>query len=864
MKKKLKILTIGLSSLTVIAAIPLVATINNSLTQSSLSYDISNPKTRAISDGQEATAGFKFVNYDVAQKNEWWGKQRVDNVTNEQIKSLLIPYDTTSGEDLVGVVDYNVQILPISNDDRRSGGVRFTITQIAKKYSNGVLDPNTPIVEVKIKKPGATSTNDIDYTWSTYEDYSKVPITSSAWGSIGGNFKDLAVIEKYNFAWNDDDIIGAYIKKTFDDRLEANSGNITPAAIFSNFIKQDDNHIVPNDYDITIKNSTQDTSSSENFTNWDKFGLLEVSIKFNNTERTDWIGDSFPSGAIEGQDQTDIQTKWIEIKKVFRGFYSKNGEIQNTNVFLDNGNIDNIKNATITKIGTNNPFTKYLLNDESKLSDLMPSELKELSLNGNSLLNFLYNNKWREPQVSDSLIKLSYFGKDVRKFNDNSTDNKILPKEYRKDSDIKSIDVTPNDKDGSAIFTYHYDYYDVYSGKTIKDAVLSQTFPAGSFKVNPDAGKQLILSAKAPNEVNAFTSSKDLMDLYEANKTNNTYLKSLSNLFVNGTNDALSKDRQVQFEYVNDNGQRATGPTENVKMTLTFDSWNGESYMSSGNKVDGKQIIQTFEFPSIDSSVSVNWKDNTTVANDINAIIKTSPNDQSKTIADFSPSEIVDLLYTNDSLNTAFTNGAPANATLSYFSDNSTGSLIVKAQSNTTTVKKRSATTFLNDATAKAVNSGNIQTRIFTGFKATNEQFQEFGWINNSEVDATLSQKELESITVDDVINQYLKKIDFFKDMNLTNQNVQIVKNSDTGTLTVYVTINEFNQDIPMANNKFSTVLRGFPVGSIEDRNSYKAPVDLTVILSAILGGLVVLGLGGYLGKTIFNRVKTNKIKNKF
>ena len=494
----------------------------------------------------------------------------------------------------------------------------------------------------------------------------------------------------------------------------------------------------------------------------------------------------------------------------------------------------------------------------------MPSELKELSLNGNSLLNFLYNNEWREPNVSDSLIKLSYFGKDVRKFIDNDFDNKILPKDYRKDSDIKSIDVTPNDKDGSAIFTYHYDYYDVYSGKTIKDAVLSQTFPAGSFKVNPDAGKQLILSAKAPNEVNAFTSSKDLMDLYEANKTNNTYLKSLSNLFVNGTNDALSKDRQVQFEYVSDNGQSETGPTRNVKMTLTFDSWNGESYLSNSNKVDGKQIIQTFEFPSIDSSVSVNWKDNTTVANDINAIIKTSPNDQSKTIADFSPSEIVDLLYTNDSLNTAFTNGVPANATLSYFSDNSTGSLIVKAQSNTTTVKKRSATTFLNDVTAKAVNSGYIQTRIFTGFKATNEQFQEFGWIDNSEVDVTLLQKELESITVDDVINQYLKKIDFFKDMNLTNQNVQIVKNSDTGTLTVYVTIDEFNQDIPMANNKFSTVLRGFPVGSIEDRNSYKAPVDLTVILSAILGGLVVLGLGGYLGKTIFNRVKTNKIKNKF
>lgn len=864
MKKTLKILTIGLSSLTVIATIPSVATINNSLTQSNLSYDISNPKTKAIQDGQEATAGFKFVEQDVAEKNEWWGKQRVDNVTNEQIKSLLIPYDTKSGGNLVGVVDYNVQILPISNDDRRNGGVRFTITQIAKKYLNGALDPNTPIVEVKINKPGATGTTNADYTWSTYEDYSSIPITSSAWGTFGGNFKGLAIIEKYNFAWNDDDIIGAYIKKTFDDRLEANSTNITPDAIFSNFIKQDDNHIVPNDYSITIRNNGPSSTSGESFTNWDKYGLLEVSIKFYNTNKTDWIGDKFPSGAIEGTEPTDLKTPWIEIKKVFRGFYSNNGEIQNTNVFLDNGNIDNIKNATIMKTGTNNPFTKYLLNNENKLSDLMPSELKELSLNGNSLLNFLYNNEWREPSVSDSLIKLSYFGKDVRKFSDNTTDNKILPKDYRKDSDIKSIDVTPNDKDGSAIFTYHYDYYDVYSGKTIKDAVLSQTFPAGSFKVNPDAGKQLILSAKAANEVNAFTSSKDLMDLYEANKTNDTYLKSLSNLFVNGTNDALSKDRQVQFEYVNDNGHRATGPTQNVKMILTFDSWNGESYMSSGNKVDGKQIIQTFEFPSIDSLVSVNWKDNTTVANDINAIIKTSPNDQSKTIADFSPSEIVDLLYTNDSLNTAFTNGVPANATLSYFSDNSTGSLIVKAQSNTTAVKKRSATTFLNDASAKAVNSGYIQTRIFTGFKATNEQFQEFGWIDNSEVDVTLLQKELESITVDDVIHQYLKKIDFFKDMNLTNQNVQIVKNSDTGTLTVYVTINEFNQDIPMANNKFSTVLRGFPVGSIEDRNSYKAPVDLTVILSAILGGLVVLGLGGYLGKTIFNRVKTNKIKNKF
>lgn len=321
MKKTLKILTIGLSSLTVIATIPSVATINNSLTQSNLSYDISNPKTRAIQDGQEAKAGFKFVEQDVAQQNEWWGKQRVDNVTNEQIKSLLIPYDTASGNNLVGV-DYNVQILPISDEDRRSGGVRFTITQIAKNYSNGVLDQNTPTVEVKINKPGAAGTADPDYTWSTYEDYSNLQITPSTRGTFGGNFKGLAIIEKYNFAWNDDDIIGAYIKKTFDDRLEANDKNITSDAIFSNFIKQDDNHIVPNDYGITIRNYGQtSTSPSESFANWDKYGLLEVSIKFYNTNKTDWIGDEFPSGATEGKEPTDIQTPWIEIKKVFRGFY---------------------------------------------------------------------------------------------------------------------------------------------------------------------------------------------------------------------------------------------------------------------------------------------------------------------------------------------------------------------------------------------------------------------------------------------------------------------------------------------------------------------------------------------------------------
>lgn len=871
MKKSLKILTIGLSSITAIAVVPSIATINNNLTQSNLNYKISNPQTRAIQDGQEATAGFKFVSQDVAQKNEWWGKQRVDNLTNEQIKSLLVPYDTTSGKDLVGV-EYNVQIQPISNDDRRNGGVRFTITQIAKNYKDGVIDQETPTIEVKIKKPTATAAskenetvNEDDYIWSTYEDYSKSTTTKPDGVTIGGNFKGLAIIEKFNFAWNDDEIIGEYIKKTFEDRVQATSENITPEAIFANFIKQDENHIVPSDYDITIKNSVQPPLPGGNYDNWDKYGLLEVSIKFNNTEKTDWIGDEYPTGSTQGKNESDLQTKWIEITRVFRGFYSKDGQVQNTNVFLDAASTDTIKNAQIEKTGENNPFSKYLLENENKLSDLMPSELKELSLNDNALLNFMYNNTWRstaEKNDQESLIKLSYFGKDIRKFRNDDNDNKILPKDFRDNSIIQSIDVTPNDSDGSATFTYYYDYYDVYTGKVVKNAVYSQSFPAGTFKKNPDAGKQLIMSAKGPNDISSFTSSKDLMDLYTQNQKDKTYLKSLSNLFVNGTNDALAKDRDVKFEYVGSDGKtRSDSPTQKVKMTLTFDSWNGESYMESGQKKEGKQIIQTFEFPSMTSSVNVNWKTNQTVTQDINNIIKSNPNDQNKTIADFSPSEIVDLLYSNESLNTAFTNGIPTNATLSYFSDNATGSLIVKAQSTTTTVKSRSLIT-LNDS--RAVNSGDIQTRIFTGFKATNEQFQEFGWIGNSEVDASLLQKELDSITVQDVIDSYLKKIDFFKDMELSESNVQIEKNSQTGTLTVYVTINEFNQDIPMANNKFSTVLRGFPVGTINDRNSYKAPVDLTIILSAVLGGLVVLGLGGYLGKTILNRIKTNKIKNKY
>ncbi|WPL39570.1 hypothetical protein [Malacoplasma iowae] len=885
MKKSLKILTIGLSSITAIAVVPSIATINNNLTQSNLNYKISNPQTRAIENGEETTASFKFVSEDVAKQNEWWGKQTVDEVTNDQIKSLLIPYDSSSNNQLVGV-NFNVQILPISNEDRNNGGVRFTITQIKKVWNDGTVGDENPTKEEKIKKPNLkskeesidnniTENDDSAYIWSTYEEYDN---------GVGGNFKDLAIVEKFNFAWNDDEEIGEFIKKTVEDGTKIGSDTINTEKILANMVKQDKNHILPEIDKITtsVKNTNNsaveqpklvsDGDDSINYQDWDKYGLLEVTIRFLNTEKTQWVGDKFPDGAIEENGEPPIDgQKSILIKRVFRGFNSSDtSQVPNTNVFLKTSSTNDVKEAKIKKDGDNNPFSKYLLNSESKLGDLMPSELKELSLNDNALLDFMYNgtfrdtttNKKEENANSNNLIGLSFFGKDLRDFKDDINDNTKLPKNNRDDSVVKKIEVTPNDVDGSAIFTYYYDYYDVYTGKVVKDAVFSQSFPAGTFKKNPDAGKQLIMSAKGPNDISSFTSSKDLMDLYTQNKSDNTYLKSLSNLFVNGTNDALAKDRDVKFEYVNDDGKtRSDSPTQKVKMTLTFDSWNGESYMESGQKKEGKQIIQTFEFPSMESSVNVNWKTNQTVTQDINNIIKSNPNDQNKTIADFSPSEIVDLLYSNESLNTAFTNGIPTNATLSYFSDNATGSLIVKAQSTTTTVKSRSLIT-LNDS--RAVNSGDIQTRIFTGFKATNEQFQEFGWIGNSEVDASLLQKELDSITVQDVIDSYLKKIDFFKDMELSESNVKIEKNSQTGTLTVYVTINEFNQDIPMANNKFSTVLRGFPVGTINDRNSYKAPVDLTIILSAVLGGLVVLGLGGYLGKTILNRIKTNKIKNKY
>lgn len=847
-------------TISAIATIPSIASVNNNLTQSSQGYNISNPNTRAIQDGEEKTASFRFISEDEAKLKDWWGKQKVDNITNEQIKSLLIPYDSTTGGDLSDV-NFNIQIQSITNDDRRNGGVRFTITQIVKNYNNGILDETTPTKEVKIKKPGATGVSDADYEWSTYANYSTSNTTNPSI-TIGGNFQGMAIIEKYNFAWNDDEIIGEYIKNTFNDRVEASHEKISDDAILANFVKQDDNHIIPSsDYEISIKNTTQiNNDGTKDYTNWDKYGLMEISIRFNNTDKTDWLNNKYPDGATEGQDQTDLKTKWIKLTKVFRGFYSKDGEVSNTNVFLDLSSTETIVNTTIDK-ATDNPFSKYLLNNETKLSDLMPSELKELSLNNNALLNFMYNKSWNANSNGDSLVKLSYFGKDVRNFNDDANDNYILPKDYRDSSIINKIEVTPNDFDGSATFTYYYDYYDVYSGKIVKNAIYNQQFPAGSFKKNPDANKQLVMSAKAPNEINSFTSSKDLMDLYEANKSNKIYLKSLSNLFLNGTSDALSKDRDVVFEYVNETGSTAASPTTRVKMTLTFDSWNGESYESNGNKVEGKQIIQIFDFPSSTISFNVNWKENQNVIDDINNIIKTTSNDPNKiNVEDFTPSEIVDLLYSNNSLNTAFTSGLPNNVTLSYFSDNSTGSLIVKAQSNIATIQSFTS----NNISTRNTNSGEIQTRIFTGFKTTNDEFQEFGWIGNSEVEATLLQKELESITVDDVINQYLNKINFFNGMNLSSSNVQIEKNPTNGTLTIYVTVSAFNQDAPTANNKFSTVLRGFPVGTTEDKNSYKAPVDLTIILSAILGGIVVLGLGGYLGKTILNRIKTNKIKNKF
>ncbi|MEG1647611.1 MAG: hypothetical protein RR325_02480 [Bacilli bacterium] len=123
--------------------------------------------------------------------------------------------------------------------------------------------------------------------------------------------------------------------------------------------------------------------------------------------------------------------------------------------------------------------------------------------------------------------------------------------------------------------------------------------------------------------------------------------------------------------------------------------------------------------------------------------------------------------------------------------------------------------------------------------------------------------KEIESVTVEDVIALYLDKIPLFKNKVLTanNVNIEIDQNNPT-FLIISVIIPLFNQDQNNPSNQtFYTVINGFSSSTSNNTSDFAAPNNFTMIIAASGATFVIVLLTIIIMFVLFKTIFIKKIK---
>ena len=810
-KKKIFFFSLLISTVSTVVVTPFIY--NQSIISNSIK--IGNPNLHASNGGMtfeetKANASWKYSKEDDAKKElDWYGDFTPNKVTSDQIKELI--------ELDLPTADVKIQLLPVENDHLTNGYVQFKVIQTIHSFSNGLPDGSK---EVELEETSSTTSPFIRKAQTTTD--------KKIW-STKDKFPGLFISSKFNFEWRDSEDIAEFIKNT-----KLTYDNIEVRDVLLNMVKQGEkNKLPPMEKAKLTKEKVTDNENNDK-----KYGTVKLELKFDQTQDTDWVGDNKPD--------TTLTTK------VVRGLRSTDSSsTEPTSMELELKFPYEIASYEIDKDSDGNIFSKYLEGDENKLSDLFPSEIASLA-NGNELnelISVLVNGKHLKDK-NNKAIQLKYYGKNFDD-PDFQTTTGLSAEEVSKIG-INNIDAVAQDDVGGLILSYNYSYYDVYTS-SIKTDVKTQTFPEGTFKVNPDYQKVLEFDWKDDSELFGVSSSYDLVNEFEKNKDNPEYLQALSNQFFDGSNDAYKQPRNVEINY--SSGSRRASSDEgilpiasndtNVDVTLIFDTWNGAVYEEGGKNVEGFKTKKTFNLKNYQSSIgNLTWKTMDEVKASLPGIENLNVNEISNKL--FTKEiDIATFFQLNDDLSkySVLINTNP-----------SIGSISISIQ-----------------------NGDNIESRIFTGFKVSEEKINQFNWIPESDIDNELLVIDLDIKTPEHqlfiknmVIEKYLSKIDTFKSLEITPDDVEIEviteenKGHKTNSLLLTVNIDKFNQNISNDNRVFKIKLRGFIKTKLVDGNSYIAKKNFTVLFSVLFSIGISAILISVLVFIIVRQVRLNvSIKNK-
>ena len=724
-----------------------------------------------------------FTTKTQAQMGDDWGKYNASEITNDLLKSVLVP-DIDA--------QFYVQKGNQTAESITQGYVTFYVYQKITTYKDGVA---TSSVDKKLNPFSGWGDGGSDTTLWTTKNKTE----------LNGFIKAV----KYSFSWNSDDNIADFLKsntKTVTD-LNKDTTNVQ-SIIKTNFVSS--SSVLPEGTTLKIETATS-------ITNAEQYGIAQVTVTFPATSNTatNWEDNTYPGNSNN------------TVTRIFRGFPASG--TNSNEVQIATHSINDIITASISENNLQQlGLSDYVINPtKTTLRDLLPSQIASLSEPQLKQL-FLNENSSNYITFSDGkpAIRMTYMGKDI--YDNDFATVTGLNKTYQngkevditKDMMISSVNVNPNDLDGSMTLSYIYSTYDVFTNSILENQIGSINFPAGSFRANPEAGQNLFFNFKTLGQL-SFSSATSIMNNYNNNSGNEDYLKALSNSFINGSNYAYSRDRKLSI----------TSSGNNVTVTVTYQNFNGNVYTEGSSKQYGLSQTQTYTFSG--SSANVTWKNQTSVESQIS-------NYQNLT-----PSELCNLISEGIISQDIFLNNASSYSVL-FIPDSSNGNLVVQATDN----------------------SGNSDTQFFVGLKKLDTETTpvlDFSWISNNDIATSLLSIPIQNITVNDVITHYLSKIPYFSNQGLNASNVKITPNTD-GTLTVNVTLSNWNESVPNTTSSaqtFSTTLKGFVTYGVNNKNSYVSPLDLTVLLSAVFASVISVTLIAILVFTILKRKKISKLSKK-
>lgn len=807
MKFKNKVCTLisAIVGTTIAVSIPFINNKNNST-------HILNSNLNAWGNGGSNATDEAVMQLEFKSENELeldlkdFVPKKPNEFSNEDIKLFL---KTKIGSSLGS--SWYVQIEKLTNEDIVNGKIKFKVFQ-NKRKSDGSYE------KVVIQN----NSNDI-WDTSSATQLSKYILTS-----------------KYKFAWaNDEDL------KSFFENTTVTAETLDKKTVLDNLVSKD--AVLPDEskINVTFDNVGTSTINLKNSFPRASNGARKVTISFSGVQDSEWEGNKKPETS--------------NLTNTFRGF--KVGDSY-SDMLMEANNDFVLANATL--IDAQNKLFPGLLSNGGKISELTPSQFVSVVEQDLNNPTTFFNMITKGENIGNKpLVNITYMGS---KTTDNDFFN-ITGLDSSETFSIKKIRTIPNDSNGSLQLIYTYDAIDIFTNKKVQKE-FKQFFPANSFNTSQDANKILDFSWKADESLLPIGSSYNLVNLYKNNSTESTYLKELTNEFFIGSKDSYNQNRIVSIDYKsggNDNSRSYEPIVSNeseVKITLTFDSWNGATYTDESGQV--KKGFKTEKIFNLNyykiggdgsTPISINWKKQNDFISSNGSFVYELPSDIVRRIEkkqNETNSNVIrkNVFYTLDNLQSLEVNEV-------FIPDDNNGLIKVIIE--------------VYQGTGKNRKSLGVFSNIYTGMKKSDNSSSvlEFSWVPDVGINPELLSKPIIEVTKEDVIQYYLNEISLFENRSLTANDVELEIIPDANGveyLKINVTIPMFDQDknnVDIQSKTFTTKITGFAKISAKGDNKVTPESDVTAIVSIPIAATTTCVFLVILNSMILRRSKIRKFKTK-